>query len=88
MEIVAAQAGGADHEAAVAMSGTSMAAPHVTGALALVLSHRAKTDPANQYNAQQLRQALNRTARNRAGFHHEGYGYGVLDARALFDRLK
>ena len=32
--------------------------------------------------------ALNRTVRNRAGFHHEGFGWGVLDANALFTVLK
>ena len=88
INILAAKASDADHMAAVAMDGTSMAAPHVTGALALVLSHRSKTDPNRQYNAQQLRQALILTARNRNGFHHEGFGWGVLDAEALFNRLK
>jgi endonuclease G len=39
-KIIGAKAGDADHRATIAMTGTSMAAPHVTGALALAMSHR------------------------------------------------
>jgi subtilisin family serine protease len=88
IDITAAAAGGSTPDAARPDSGTSMAAPHVTGALALVLSRRHKSNPAEQFNAQQLRQAVIRTAGNRAGFHHEGFGWGLLDVEALFQFLK
>jgi endonuclease G len=68
------------------MTGTSMAAPHVTGALALVLSRRAKQPGRPQHNAQQLRSALIQTTRF-ATLHNPGPGHGMLDAKALFDLL-
>lgn len=40
--VVAARANTGDHQATMAMTGTSMAAPHVTGSVALVLSKRHK----------------------------------------------
>jgi subtilisin family serine protease len=84
--IIAAEAAGNDHSAAIAMTGTSMAAPHVTGALALVMSHRHKQPGRTQHNAQQLRSATNRTVKH-FSLHHPGVGYGMLDAKALFDDL-
>jgi endonuclease G len=86
-DVIAALASGADHQATVAMSGTSMAAPHVTGAFVLTLSHRAKNANKPQHNARQLRAALNYTARP-PGSHNRATGHGVLDAEALFSRLK
>lgn len=85
--ITAAMAGQANLRAGVAMTGTSMAAPHVTGALALVLSHRAKQVGKPQHNARQLRAALIQTTRF-ATVHNPGPGHGMLDAKALFDLLK
>ena len=84
--IQAALSGGNDHQAAIAHTGTSMAAPHVTGALALVLSGRHKSGNP-QYNARQLMAGLKRTAQASSGYHHEGAGWGVLDAGALYNRL-
>lgn len=84
--IVAAQANTNDHQAVVAMIGTSMAAPHVTGAFALALSSRQKDGSKLQHNAVQLRSAVNTTAQH-FGPHHAGTGYGLLDAKALFDYL-
>jgi subtilisin family serine protease len=68
------------------MTGTSQAAPHVTGALALVLSHRQKLVGSPQHNAVQLRTAINRTAQP-GGLHDPAFGYGRLDALALFNDL-
>lgn len=85
--IVAARAGQANLRAGTVMTGTSMAAPHVTGALALALSHRAKQPNRPQHNAQQMRTALIRTTRF-SSLHNPGPGHGMLDAKALFDDLK
>ncbi len=87
-QIVAARANSGSQDV-VPMTGTSMAAPHVTGALALVLSRRHKhpTPGAPQYNARQLRAALLRTVKNFSNLHHEGFGFGMLDAAKLFQSM-
>ena len=85
--ITAAMAGQANLRAGVQMTGTSMAAPHVTGALALVLSHRAKQPAKPQHNARQLRAALIQTAKF-GSIYNPGPGHGMLDAQALFTLLK
>jgi subtilisin family serine protease len=82
--IVAARAG--QVEGSIPMTGTSMAAPHVTGALALVLSHRQKNGLA-QVNARQLQAALVRTAKNFSGLHNSGFGFGMLDAKQLYENF-
>ena len=86
--VEAARAGTSNHQATIAMDGTSMAAPHVAGALALVMSNREKQAGARQFSAEQLRSAVKLTARNRAGGYNPGYGFGQLDALELFNRLK
>lgn len=83
--ITAALAGQA--RGGVQMSGTSMAAPHVTGALALVLSQRAKQPGRPQHNARQLRAALVQTTKF-GSIYNPGPGHGMLDAQALFTLLK
>ena len=84
--VVSARAATADREAVVPETGTSMAAPHVTGALALALSRRAKSGR-QQFNGNQLAQALVATARRVTPLHHPGFGNGILDALALIQEL-
>jgi endonuclease G len=76
-----------------AMSGTSMAAPHVAGAVALLFSDRARkvaqaklANPASslrQLNANQVLAALGQVTQNFSGRWTPTMGYGVLDAEAL-----
>jgi endonuclease G len=65
------------------LSGTSMAAPHVTGAVALVLSRQKKLDKP-LLSAAQARQALITRTQNYNGFHSAEFGYGLLDVEAFY----
>jgi subtilisin family serine protease len=69
-------------------SGTSMAAPHVTGAIALALSDRAKQLGKRWLTANQVRAALTQTTQDFDGFHSEAMGYGLLDVEAFFNRCR
>lgn len=77
-------AAGNTNDALRVSTGTSMAAPHVTGAIALVLS-ACKKDPALTVpNAGQISAAL-KVMRNQAW--DRGVGYGCLDVQALMNIL-
>jgi subtilisin family serine protease len=77
-EIQAARGG--TKTAAMSLTGTSMAAPHVAGAIALLLSQRAKAvGVANVPNAQQIRAALRNNSRGFTGHFSPATGYGLLD---------
>ena len=86
-DITAAAGNSANTQAVRTETGTSMAAPHVTGALALCLSRRHKQTGRPQFNARQLQRALINSVRQRSRIHHPGYGFGLLDAQQLLDEL-
>jgi endonuclease G len=91
-EIFAARSNSVDHQAVIALSGSSMAAPHVTGAMALVLSARHKVGQVDhskrQFNAINLAGLVKRTCENYNKLHHKGYGYGRLNALRFFDEAE
>jgi endonuclease G len=84
INVVAAKGGTQDET--VAMTGTSMAAPHVTGAIALALSKRAaagQTWPTVGQIASELRQTVD----NYTGFWDKRKGYGRIDVAAFLARF-
>jgi subtilisin family serine protease len=68
----------------VSMPGTSMAAPHVTGAAALLMARR-KREKKAQLNAAQIRAALGQSTQGFSGKWDTGTGYGPLDIQGLMD---
>jgi subtilisin family serine protease len=80
--IVAAKAGTTN--GLVAMTGTSMAAPHVTGAVALLLARRARNNQP-QLNAAQIKAALSQCLKNFNGRWQPGFGHGGLDVVELLN---
>jgi subtilisin family serine protease len=64
------------------MSGTSMAAPHVSGIAALLFSAHPSATP------EQVRQALRDSAKDLgASGRDSDYGYGLVQAKAALDTL-
>jgi subtilisin family serine protease len=68
-------------------SGTSYAAPHVAGAVALILSARAKDPSKPQLNTNQIQSALQRSARHFTGRWHYITGFGALDVQQFMDEI-
>jgi endonuclease G len=86
--ITAARSNSLDHQAVVTLNGTSMAAPHVTGAMALVLSARHKKSLSDgtkrQFNAINLAGMVTRSSKYFNKLHNKATGYGALDALSFF----
>lgn len=87
VEIVAAQSGTSD--GLVGNTGTSMAAPHVAGAVALLMAKRRRNQqppinsPEPQLNAAQIQAALSQCLKSFHGRWQPGFGNGTLDIVAL-----
>ena len=69
-----------DRSGRIGLKGTSMAAPHVTGVIALLLASKVLGP---HPTTKQISQRLTDTARDLGapGFDHR-YGYGLIDAEA------
>ena len=70
------------------MPGTSMAAPHVTGAIALLLSQQQAAGPGAQLNANQVRAAISQSSRGFNGHWNSLRGWGLLDAQEMLNLFR
>ena len=72
--------------------GTSQAAPHVSGAIALLFSswekYRANIPNTEQLNAAQIRAAISQMTQNYNGNWYQGMGFGSLDVEALLKAFR
>jgi len=85
--IIAAASNSPNTQAVVPMTGTSMAAPHVAGAVALAFSMRAKSGKP-QLNSNQVSSMLKRSCKGQTGVHNEDFGFGGLDVLAFLNAVK
>jgi endonuclease G len=79
-EVLAAQGGSFDD--VCPMTGTSMAAPHVTGTIALLLSRASKTGQTIP-SASQVGAALRQNAQNATGSYSANMGFGVVNVEGF-----
>ena len=82
--VIAARGSTPNRQAVVPLTGTSMAAPHVAGTIALAMSIREKQG-LTRLNANQIRKLLQRSSRGVNGAHHPAFGFGALDARQFLE---
>jgi subtilisin family serine protease len=68
-------------------SGTSVAAPHVAGVIALALSARAKQTGEPQFNSNEIRTTLINSLRHFSPVWNERTGFGELEAAQFFGHL-
>jgi endonuclease G len=86
VDVISAHAFQTDTAATVAMPGTSMAAPFVTGALALAMSRRSKSGKP-QFTQEHLRSMMRYYNKGMNFIHNPGFGFGVLDAETFLTKL-
>jgi subtilisin family serine protease len=69
----------------IAKSGTSMAAPHVAGAVALLLSKAAAEEGTTVPTSSQILTLITQNTKFKNTYWDRGHGFGVLDVKALLE---